>query len=233
MLAQMYPEYLSYVAFPMDLKCVIQRLQKRFYRSQAAVGSDLELVVANARIFNKPGTHEYIMAEKLSKIFPGIIAGDDWQAALRKVSSAEQGQGRGQGSMLADEEEAAVAEGAEGGKVNWRSTARRSLQKFHRLYAGRIPHLLKSTVVVDDTFLPEVRPSVTHSSAHQETYDGLCVRVYVEPLMHLWLNCSLHSACIRTHNMDMVHGIHGHHARILVMKMHDACRWDQLGAVFI
>jgi hypothetical protein len=170
----MYPEYLSYVPFPMDLSCVIQRLHKRFYRSQAAVASDLQLVVANARIFNKPGTQEYILAEKLSKIFLGVIAGDDWQAALRKVSSVQQGQG----SMNAEEEEAAAA-GGEGNGVNWRSTARRSLQKFHKLYASRIPHLLKSTVVVGDTFLPEVRPG-TIPSTLGSMHDGLYMRVHVE-----------------------------------------------------
>jgi hypothetical protein len=163
----------------MDFSCIIQRLDKQFYRSQAAVVSDLELVVVNARIFNKPGTLECTFADKLCRVFPSIVSGDDWQAALRKVCSNAQ---RG-GKDGAEEEQ-----GGHGHSANWRSRARRGLQRFHKFHASRVAQLLRPVVEIDETFLQEVSTPVPQFP---------CVaRAQVASVMHLESTCGM----LRTSN---------------------------------
>ncbi|KAJ2503015.1 hypothetical protein GGH96_000614 [Coemansia sp. RSA 1972] len=84
-----YPDYLLNIAYPMCLDTVRMRLESGFYRHEAAVLFDVELIQKNADLFNVPGTEVPVAAQKLvSQFQQRLITGGEQQAVSRKRKPA-------------------------------------------------------------------------------------------------------------------------------------------------
>lgn len=70
------PNYLDIVKVPMDLGTVKGRLEKKYYKSNAEVKYDLDLIWNNCQSFNMTGSEIYEIAELLRRKCDGYIAKD-------------------------------------------------------------------------------------------------------------------------------------------------------------
>ncbi|CAG8447947.1 12477_t:CDS:10 [Ambispora leptoticha] len=68
---QLYPMYLTIVAYPMCLNMILKRLQNGFYRHIEAVREDVKLILTNATTFNEPRSRIARFARALHKDFEG------------------------------------------------------------------------------------------------------------------------------------------------------------------
>ena len=68
-----YPDYLMMVAYPMHLHLILNRLRNNYYRSLEAVDLDFNLVAANAKTFNEPGSDLFKLGDDLLSLWQEIM----------------------------------------------------------------------------------------------------------------------------------------------------------------
>lgn len=77
--------YLEEIEHPMDLGTISTKLTENEYDTMEDIRKDIELVFANCRQFNPPGTYPYICANAVEKVFK-----KEWPKTMeKKLSWAE------------------------------------------------------------------------------------------------------------------------------------------------
>lgn len=69
---EMYQEYCSVVAEPMDINSVMTKMRTRSYMSKEAFRRDVDLIFDNCREFNEAGTEIVHCANSLTIEFEGL-----------------------------------------------------------------------------------------------------------------------------------------------------------------
>ncbi|EJC98793.1 uncharacterized protein FOMMEDRAFT_161628 [Fomitiporia mediterranea MF3/22] len=82
------PTYYDEIKNPMDFATISGRLKKGHYSTMEEFGSDIELIFANCRQFNPPGTLPVINAESVEKVFRR-----EWPKAVEKRLSFKEKRG--------------------------------------------------------------------------------------------------------------------------------------------
>ncbi|CAG8434040.1 10719_t:CDS:10 [Ambispora gerdemannii] len=75
---QLYPMYLTIVAYPMCLNMILKRLQNGFYRHIEAVREDVKLILTNAMTFNEPRSKIARVALEINLKMSEMISLPSW-----------------------------------------------------------------------------------------------------------------------------------------------------------
>lgn len=170
---RVYADYLSYVALPMSLSQVLKRLEQSYYRSPEALQNDFELIIRNARVFNKPGSPVFELARKLSPILTRLVKNDDWKAALKQScdQNAPSPSSKAKAQNPQEDVELEVAQDAI--LQTWNSRASKILQKFHKFNGSFVAQLVRVPSQLNSSISPEIREFVRSDMYHGIIYSSL------------------------------------------------------------
>ena len=95
-------DYLMIIKEPMDLGTVKKKLDRKEYTSESSIRSDIDLIWANCKRYNQPGSDIYRAAEKMEKLCKSRLTNSNCtQGLLRKRNPQDETKEQEDGSMAA------------------------------------------------------------------------------------------------------------------------------------